>query len=61
VIPVACGETVKADDDVEVEMSAHPDRSSECKNHILGAAAAVFARGGFRTARMDDRVEQAGL
>ena len=35
--------------------------SSRCKRRTLEAAAAVFARVGFRTARMDDIAEQAGL
>ena len=42
-------------------MSPRPDVSEERKNQILEAATAVFARLGFRTARMDDIAEQAGL
>jgi AcrR family transcriptional regulator len=42
-------------------MSPRPDVSEERKSQILEAAIAVFARLGFRTARMDDIAEQAGL
>ncbi len=42
-------------------MSPRPDVSEERKQQILEAAIAVFARLGFRTARMDDIAEQAGL
>jgi TetR/AcrR family acrAB operon transcriptional repressor len=42
-------------------MSPRPDVSEERKNQILEAAIAVFARLGFRTARMEDIAEQAGL
>jgi AcrR family transcriptional regulator len=42
-------------------MSPRPDVSEERKNQILEAAIAVFARLGFRAARMDDVAEQAGL
>ncbi len=42
-------------------MSPRPDVSEERKNQILEAAIAVFARLGFRSARMDDVAEQAGL
>src|SRR5690348_5001450 len=46
---------------MEVSMSPRPDVSAERKQQILEAAIAVFARLGFRTARMDDVAEQAGL
>ncbi|MEO8956379.1 MAG: TetR/AcrR family transcriptional regulator [Ktedonobacteraceae bacterium] len=42
-------------------MSPRPDVSEERKQQILEAAIAVFARVGFRSARMDDIAEQAGL
>lgn len=42
-------------------MSPRPDVSEERKQQILDAAIAVFARLGFRAARMDDVAEQAGL
>ena len=42
-------------------MSPRPNVSEERKNQILEAAIAVFARLGFRAARMDDVAEQAGL
>lgn len=42
-------------------MSPRPDVSEERKQQILDAAITVFARLGFRTARMDDVAEQAGL
>ena len=42
-------------------MSPRPDVSEERKQQILEAAIAVFARLGFRAARMDDVAEQAGL
>ncbi len=42
-------------------MSPRPDVSEERKQQILEAAIAVFARLGFRSARMDDVAEQAGL
>ncbi len=42
-------------------MSPRPDVSEERKQQILEAAIAVFARLGFRSARMDDIAEQAGL
>jgi AcrR family transcriptional regulator len=42
-------------------MSPRPNVSEERKNQILEAAIAVFARLGFRSARMDDVAEQAGL
>lgn len=42
-------------------MSPRPNRSPERKQQILEAAIAVFARLGFRAARMDDVAEQAGL
>lgn len=42
-------------------MSPRPDVSEERKQQILEAAIAVFAQLGFRTARMDDIAEQAGL
>jgi AcrR family transcriptional regulator len=42
-------------------MSPRPDKSPERKQQILDAAIAVFARLGFRAARMDDVAEQAGL
>jgi AcrR family transcriptional regulator len=42
-------------------MSPRSDVSEERKSQILEAAIAVFARLGFRTARMDDIAEQAGL
>jgi AcrR family transcriptional regulator len=42
-------------------MAPRPDVSEERKNQILEAAIAVFARLGFRGARMDDIAEQAGL
>jgi AcrR family transcriptional regulator len=61
VIPVSRRETVKAGYDLEVCISPRPDVSEERQNQILEAAVAVFARVGFRTARMDDMAEQAGL
>jgi AcrR family transcriptional regulator len=42
-------------------MSPRPNASEERKQQILEAAIAVFARLGFRAARMDDVAEQAGL
>lgn len=42
-------------------MSPRPNVSEERKNQILDAAIAVFARLGFRAARMEDVAEQAGL
>ncbi len=42
-------------------MSPRPHVNEERKQQILEAAIAVFARLGFRSARMDDVVEQAGL
>src|SRR5260221_13892354 len=42
-------------------MSPRPNVSEERKQQILDAAIAVFARLGFRAARMDDVAEQAGL
>lgn len=42
-------------------MSPRPNVSEERKNQILEATIAVFARLGFRAARMDDVAEQAGL
>ena len=42
-------------------MSPRPNVSEERKQQILEAAIAVFARLGFRAARMDDVAEQAGL
>ncbi|QBD75663.1 TetR/AcrR family transcriptional regulator [Ktedonosporobacter rubrisoli] len=42
-------------------MSPRPDVSEERKKQIMEAALAVFARLGFRSARMDDVAEQAGL
>lgn len=42
-------------------MSPRPDVSEERKNQILEAASVVFARLGFRSARMDDIAEQAGF
>ncbi len=46
---------------VEVSMSPRPDVSEARKQQILEAAIAVFARLGFRAARMEDVAEQAGL
>src|SRR5260221_3221961 len=42
-------------------MSPRPNVSEERKQQILDAAIEVFARLGFRAARMDDVAEQAGL
>lgn len=42
-------------------MSPRPDVSEERKQQILEAAIVVFAKLGFRSARMDDVAEQAGL
>jgi AcrR family transcriptional regulator len=42
-------------------MSPRPDKSPERKQQILEAAIAVFARLGFRAARMEDVAEQARL
>jgi len=42
-------------------MSPRPSVSEEREQQILDAAITVFARLGFRTARMEDVVEQAGL
>jgi AcrR family transcriptional regulator len=42
-------------------MSPRPDVSEERKQQILEAAITVFARLGFRSARMDDVAQQAGL
>lgn len=46
---------------LEVSMSPRPNVSDERKQQILDAAIAVFARLGFRAARMDDVAEQVGL
>jgi AcrR family transcriptional regulator len=60
-VPHPAGERRKAGHVLQVDMSPRPDVSEERKQQILEAAIAVFARLGFRSARMDDVAEQAGL